>query len=363
MNEAPATETKPRDEPNKDSPSKENEGTSNETALIKAEPAKTHVVQTWKHERPLTSCRFDPLGRYVFAGTEDYAIARFRLSDGAVTPLVGHESWCRAIAFSSDGQTTITGGYDGRLLWWTTDADQPVPLRALNAHEGWIRAIAVSSDGKLIATAGNDRLVKLWDLAEGQPVATLTGHESHVYNVAFHPDGKSLVSCDLKMNFKHWNLSDHAEVRTFRAEPLHKYDDKFRADIGGARSLAFSADGKRLAAGGTTNVTNAFGGVLEAAVASIDWETGKQTVLHVTKDKARSTIWGLAWHPDGYWVGMAGGRSSVIVFWKPDQAQEVARFEMKEIGRDFALHPDALQAAVAMAENQIRICRLTAKQS
>lgn len=362
MTEVPATEPEKKDAPKPDAPKKEADTPSSEPAVIKAEPTKTHVVETWKHDRPLTSCRFDPQGRFLIAGTEDYALARFRLSDGVVTPMVGHESWCRAIAFSLDGQTTITGGYDGRLLWWPTDADQPTPLRAINAHDGWIRAVAVSPDGKLIATAGNDHVVKLWDLTEGQPIATLTGHDSHVYNVAFHPDGKSLVSCDLKMNFRHWNLPDHSEVRTFRAESLYKYDDKFRADIGGARSLAFSADGKRLAAGGTTNVTNAFGGILEAAMASIDWETGKQTVLHVTKDKARSTVWGLAWHPDGYWVGMAGGRNSVIVFWKPDQAQEFARFEMKEIGRDFALHPDGLQCAVAMAENQIRLCRLTAKQ-
>jgi WD40 repeat protein len=323
------------------------------------DPAKTHVAATWKHSRPLTSCRIDPSGQFAFAGTEDYSILRFRLSDGQTTPLIGHESWCRAIAFSLDGKTTITGGYDGRLLWWPTDAEQPQPLRNVGAHDGWIRAIAVSPDGRLIASCGNDRLVKLWNVEDGQPVATFSGHESHVYNVAFHPDGQSLVSCDHKMFFKHWNLADGKEVRSFRAEALHKYDDKFRAEIGGARSLAFSGDGQLLAAGGTTNCTNALGGILECALAEFDWESSKLKVLHLTKEKNRGTLWGLAWHPDGYWIGMSGGRNSLVVFWKPNQKEEFAKFAMPEIGRDAALSPDQLRFAVATAEGQLRLCRLT----
>ncbi len=334
---------------------------SDKSELIKANVAKAHVAATWKYERPLTACRFDPLGRYVFTGAEDYTVQRFALTDGQLTPLVGHESWCRAIGFSPDGKTTFTGGYDGRLLWWQTDAEQPKPLRAVAAHEGWIRALAVSPNGTLIATCGNDHLVKLWNAADGRPIRTLAGHESHVYNVAFHPAGEDLVSCDHKANFKHWRLADGHEMRAFRVEALHKYDEKFRANIGGARSMAFSVDGKLLAAGGVTNVTNALGGLLECAVASIDWEAGKPKHLHLTKEKNRGTIWGLAWHPDGYWIGMSGGRNALLVCWKPDQAEEFAKFAMKEIGRDFALHPDGLQVAVAMAESQLNICRLTAK--
>lgn len=207
-----------------------------EPVQIKADPAKTHVVATWKYERPLTACRFDPLGRYVFVGTEDYTVQRFDLKDGKLTPLLGHESWCRAIGFSPDGKTTFTGGYDGRLLWWPTDADAPSPLRAITAHNGWIRALAVSPDGQRIATCGNDQLVKVWNAADGSVIHTLTGHESHVYNAAFHPDNQSLVSCDHRAIFRHWNLSDGKEVRTFSTPAIYKYDDKFRAHIGGAQS-------------------------------------------------------------------------------------------------------------------------------
>jgi WD40 repeat protein len=297
----------------------------------------------------------------LFVGTEDYALQRVDLKDGKPVALAGHESWCRAIGFSPDGQTTYTAGYDGRLLWWPTAAPEPKPSRAVTAHEGWVRALAVSPDGALIATCGNDNLVKLWNAADGQLVRKLAGHESHVYNVAFHPAGKDLVSCDHKVVFRHWSLADGKELRKFDAPALQKYDTTFRATIGGARCLTFNADGKLLGAGGTTNVTNAFGGILECAMASIDWEAGKLKLLHLSKEKNRGTIWGLAWHTDGYWIGMSGGRNALICFWKPEQAEEFANFAMPEIGRDFALHPDGVQGAVAMADGQIRICRFADK--
>ena len=62
-------------------------------AVIEAAPAPMFVL--------------DPLGRYVFVGAEDYTVQRFDLKDGKLTPLLGHESWCRAIGFSPDGTTTF----------------------------------------------------------------------------------------------------------------------------------------------------------------------------------------------------------------------------------------------------------------
>ena len=81
----------------------------------------------------------------------------------------------------------------------------------------------------------------------------------------------------------------------------------------------------------------------------------------VGKQKPRSCVWGLAWHADGYWIGMAGGRKAELLFWAPDKAEEFALFGVPEIGRDFDLHPDGIHAAIATAEGQVKICRLTAK--
>ena len=68
----------------------------------------------------------------------------------------------RAIAFANKGETVLTGGHDGRLVWWPATAEKPAPIRTVEAHAGWIRAIDISPDGQFVASCGNDLKVKLW---------------------------------------------------------------------------------------------------------------------------------------------------------------------------------------------------------
>ncbi len=68
---------------------------------------------------------------------------------------------------TADGEQLITGGYDGRLIWWPAAADSPAPIRSIEAHSGWIRALAIHPHDPLIATCGNDKLVKLWNAQDG----------------------------------------------------------------------------------------------------------------------------------------------------------------------------------------------------
>ena len=327
----------------------------------KTDPTQVHVAGQWKHTRPLTACRFDPTGKFVFTGAEDYTVQRWNLKDEKPVLLSGHESWVRAMAFSPDGQTLYTGGYDGQLLTWPATADAPTPSRKTAAHDGWVRAVAVSPDGRLVATCGNDRLVKLWSATDGKLLHTLAGHESHVYNIAFHPAGDSLVSCDLKGGFRDWDTATGKQRREFKAESLHKYDTSFRADIGGARALAFGEGGKVVAAGGVTNVTNAFAGIGDPALATFEWESVKARPLHTSKESIRGLIWGMAWHADGYWAAAIGGPAGYLYFWKPEQAQETFKFKLPDTGRDMSLAPDGQTLVIAHADGNVRQYRLSKK--
>ena len=327
-----------------------------------AEPTLIHVTKTLAHTSPLISCRFDPTGRFVFAGGEDSKIIRWELSTGIKAELSGHESWVRALAFSANGETVITGGHDGKLIWWSANSEAPAPLRTIQAHQGWIRSLAVSPDRQWLASCGNDLRVKLWSLSEGTPVREFVGHERHVYSVAFHPDGKQLISGDLTAKFLHWEVETGKQVRSFAVPSLSKYDTGFMADYGGPFCLEFGPDGKRFAAGGITNVTNAFAGVGNPIIVQVDWDAAKDVVTHLSKAGIQGTAWGLAWHPDGFLIGATGGQGGgQLFFWKLDQKDEFHSLNFGSPARDLALHPDGLQIATAHYDKNLRVSLMAPK--
>ncbi len=325
------------------------------------EPEKTHAAGEWKYTSPLLSCRFDPSGQFVFCSAQDNTIQRWNIATGEAVPLVGHDSWVRALAFHPSGSHLYSGGYDGVVIWWDVSSAAPEPQRTVAAHDGWVRAVATSPDGKQLATCGNDRLVKLWNTEDGSLVDVLTGHQCHVYNVLFHPDGRRLVSGDLKGEVREWDLATGEQLRTLDAAALWKYDKGFRADIGGVRGIDFSADAALLACGGITDVSNAFAGIGNPMVVVFDYEPGEKKQQLVTSKKLRGTIWNVRFHPTGFLIGAAGGHEGGhLLFWKVDAANEFFDLKLPNICYDFDLHPDRQRLVTSHEDNALRLWTMSA---
>lgn len=329
------------------------------------DPKQAHVVSQWPHDRPLNACRFDPKGRFVFSGSEDASVERFKLPEGTRTVLNGgHSTWVRAVAFSQDGTIVMTGGCDGQITWWDPAAEMPAPLRSLEAHKGWVRTLDVSPDGKFLASGGNDGAVRLWDMTNGTLVREILGHPRNVYSVAFHPKGQFLLSGDLMGGLKQWDIASGQEVRSFDAKALHTYEGGQQVDFGGIRSIAISPDGKSLAAGGLYKATNPLGAVHEPLVLLFDWETQKLEKQHIAEGITQGVIWRLRWLADGSLMGLSGGGSGgFLLFWKPDAEKDYHRFQLPNLARDMDLHPDGLQVATAHHDRHLRVTRLAAKVS
>jgi len=327
----------------------------------KVDAAKTKPVKELKHNSALIGCRFDPAGHFVFAGAQDNTVQRWEIATGKRTPFEGHKSWVRALVFDSAGKTLFSADWAGKVLAWNLDGEKPSPRLTLDAHKGWVRALAVSPDGKTLASCGNDGMVRLWSPADGKRLAEFAAHDCHAYNVAFHPDGKSLVSADLKGMVKQWDLSKGPPggvippLRQLDASILHKYDPVFRADHGGVRSMAFSADGALLACAGITEVSNAFAGVGKPLIVLFDWKTGKRSQLLRPKTGFQGTAWGVKFHRDGFVMGVGGGNGGALWFWKADSGDNFFTLRLPNNARDLDLHADGRTLAVPFFDGAVRL--------
>ncbi len=67
-------------------------------------------------------------------------------------------------------------------------------VRELNGHTGTVMGAAYSPDGKTIATSGFDRTVRLWDAESGDALGVGYGHEAHIGHVIFSSRGSYLAT-------------------------------------------------------------------------------------------------------------------------------------------------------------------------
>ena len=117
------------------------------------------------------------------------------------------------------------------------------------AHAAPVSALAFSPDGQTLATGSEDGTTGLWDVAKAgarwQPAATFRGPDYTVSAFAFRPDGKCLAVGTWDKKKPSLQLIDVPRGRLLREWAF-----------GPLLSLAFSADGKRLAtsASGTGTV-------------------------------------------------------------------------------------------------------------
>jgi WD40 repeat protein len=325
-----------------------------------ADPRKTHLAHDLKHERPLICCRFAPGGAMAFAGSEEESVVRWQLDSGAKSVGKGHESWVFALAFSPDGRTLLSGGGDGRLLWWDPAGTDLAPARAIQAHHGWINTIAVSPDGQTAATAGNDRVVRLWSLADGLPIAELPGHERPVYVLRYARDGRTLFSADLLGRVVEWDLSVRKEARRLDAAKLYKYETGQGVDYGGVRDMDITADGSTLACSGLIEASNPLGAVSNPAILLVDLEGGKEPRLQRPKEDLKGVGWSVRCHPEGFLILASGGTGGGwLWFFEPAATNEFHKVNLTNTGRGLDLHPDGLRVATAHHDGHLRIWSMT----
>lgn len=326
------------------------------------EVAKSHVANQWAYDSPLLACRFSPSGERVVTSAEDNNLQLWNTANGERVVLSGHESWVHALQFNFNGSELISGGCDGRLIWWELTESQPKKIRTIEAHSNWIRAIALSPDGSHLASIGNDLVIRLWDAKSGGMIREWSGHEKHIYSVMFHADSQQLLTGDLAGKLHLWNNSDGKLVRSFDAKPLHTYEGGQQVDFGGVRALAMNAGSTQLVAGGLHKATNPLGAVHEPLILRYDFADGKLLRTHACEGITGGVIWRHQFLPDGNLLAVSGGSSGgFLLFFSDQQDKETHRFQLPSLARDMDLHATTLRVATVHYDRHLRISGLYAK--
>ncbi len=159
------------------------------------------------HGGPVRALSISSDGQTLLSGSFDGSAIRWSLTrDAAQQVLRFHADAVNATAMLDDGRA-ITSGADGRIAIWR--AGQPEPEIVLEGHSAPIAALALSPDGTTLASASWDHTVRLWPLAGGAP-RVLEGHTQNVNGVAFTPDGRALVSVGYDLTLRIWPLDGAA---------------------------------------------------------------------------------------------------------------------------------------------------------
>jgi hypothetical protein len=240
---------------------------------------------------PVAALAYRPDGKVLVAGGHKEVILLDVSSGDVLGKLSGQAGKVTALAFSPDGQrlavasgTAVTLGELRLYALPPGGLPEAKPDLVIAAHKDLILNLAFSPDGKSLATCGYDRLIKLWDVASGKELRVLKDHSDAVYGLVFSPDGRLLASAAADRAVKVWDLATGTRLYTLGEATDWLY------------AAAWSPDGRHLAAAGVDKSirvweVSAAGGKLiesvfahEAPIVRLAYAADGQTLYSLSED-------------------------------------------------------------------------------
>ena len=267
---------------------------------------RSHVATPLGHRQMVRSVAFSPDGALLASTGVDRQVIVWDLRTfRRLSTLSGHQDEVYRVAFSPDGKRLVSAGADRSVMLWDTATFEPVAT--LQAHRCGVTGLAFGSDGKRLASWSHDGTVIHWDAAAGVPAqitsepkvyghcAPVSGNgpcdrNAVIERPEFGPDLKQLVGglgCTRQLI-----VCDVEDVA-----PPALLDGQRE----GVWSLAISADGTHLASGSVD------GGVLL-------WDLPHRKALARLDGHQGRIVTALAFSADGRQLAAAGG--TPVLLWR-----------------------------------------------
>jgi WD40 repeat protein len=247
--------------------------------------------------------------------------------------LSGHEGWIHAIAFSHDDRWLATAGADHTARVWDLQRSGTEPV-ILRGHEDEVDTVVFSHDGRWLATASDDGTARLWDLQAPSAMPTVpSGHDKGAKAVLFSHDDGWLVA---------WG--DDGTARLWRVDNLSA-EPVILSHEGGISAAACSHDDRWLATGGPDF--------------ALLWEVSDLSAEPVVLDARGASISSLAFSRDGRWLAAGGGDQLARIWDLQTPGAQPTVFEGHEGGvYRVAFSNDSRRLATASTGDTVATVRL-----
>ncbi len=147
-----------------------------------------------------------------------------------------------SVVFSPDGSTLATSAHEIRIL----DIVSGEIIRTIDYSNGKdVHDIAFSPDGSLLVSVGIDETVRIWDVATGENLHSMSTGNG-LMGVTFSPDGSLVASAGCDRTVRLWNTDSGAQLKSL------SHADEVVA-------VAFSTDGKLIASAGYDQMITLWG--------------------------------------------------------------------------------------------------------
>ena len=252
---------------------------------------------------------------------------------GQRAKFTGFNHWVHSVAFFPDGAKLVAGGNDmpprnkpgksfehsGLRIWDISSGQLIAKLEA----PAQFSCVAVSPNGKWLATDGSGGDI-LWDLRSKKRRTLVCRERSYVQCVAFSADGKTLASGGTDKNIKLWDVAARKELATFEG---HKAS---------VMQVAFCLGEKGIASRSYDGTVKLWDTTTRKEMATLGGQSGKIRCLAVS--------------PDGT-ILACGSEDKRIKLWNIATMQELRDIEQSAGITALAFSPDGKTLASAAADS------------